>query len=413
MASKKTMQKKSGAGNLIGGVAIGLVIAIGAGVLGYYTKGYRDWTFGKAEEPPAAEVDHNEQLLITPQESNGIRMLAATEVTEEGKNVQRITAKVLPEAAELSDATFQWALEFGETTGSWGSETQSAIGKYLTVSDTEQENVKEIECMQAFGTQAVITVTLEGEAYAGIYARCAVDYVQKALGAEIELYNRISEESGLPQGYGYDYKLTPDKLNVTLPFPYATSEEFESRFYTSYVMSGHQSMYAAHAGKDIRGTAGQTVTEIFSDVYTIKNGVAMVGAGITTLKVYMATTSAYDRVIELASEKGLSLGNASEAAPSAGEFVLKSYSDLTVMKFLIEGGNRYLSGDFADYLTFLNCVKQISEPMVQVKITYQTKADHKEIETVYNISWDTSGLPVMEGIELQPEDPSQSGGIEF
>ena len=124
------MQKKSG---IFGGLAIGLAVAIGVGVLGFYTKGYQDWTFGKAEEPPAAEVDHNEQLLITPQESNGIRMLAATEVTEEGKNVQRITAKVLPEAAELSDATFQWTLEFGETTGSWGSETQSAIGKYLKI----------------------------------------------------------------------------------------------------------------------------------------------------------------------------------------------------------------------------------------------------------------------------------------
>lgn len=411
MASKKTMQKKSGAGKLIGGVAIGLVIAIGAGVLGYYTKGYRDWTFGKAEEPPAAEVDHNEQLLITPQESNGIRMLAATEVTEEGKNVQRITAKVLPEAAELSDATFQWALEFGETTGSWGSETQSAIGKYLTVSDTEQENVKEIECMQAFGTQAVITVTLEGEAYAGIYARCAVDYVQKALGAEIELYNRISEESGLPQGYGYDYKLTPDKLNATLPFPYATSEEFESRFYTSYVMSGHQSMYAAHAGKDIRGTAGQTVTEIFSDVYTIKNGVAMVGAGITTLKVWVAKTAAYDRLIELVRDY---VGCYSETSKNdVGNFVLSSPNDISIMNLLVEMCGYYVNGKFEDYLGFLSGMKQIAEATMQVKITYTTSFDNEEIETIYNIGWDTSELPVMEGIELQPEDPSQSGGIEF
>jgi len=118
MARKKTMQKKSGAGKLIGGVAIGLVIAIGAGVLGYYTKGYRDWTFGKAEEPPAAEVDHNEQLLITPQESNGIRMLAATEVTEEGKNGSR--RRYCPKRRNYPTQHFN---------GRWNLEKQRARGE--------------------------------------------------------------------------------------------------------------------------------------------------------------------------------------------------------------------------------------------------------------------------------------------
>lgn len=410
MASKKTMQKKSG---IFGGLAIGLAVAIGVGVLGFYTKGYQDWTFGKAEEPPAAEVDHNEQLLITPQESNGIRMLAATEVTEEGKNVQRITAKVLPEAAELSDATFQWTLEFGETTGSWGSETQSAIGKYLTVSDTEQENVKEIECMQAFGTQAVITVTLEGEAYAGMYARCAVDYVQKALGAEIELYNRISEESGLPQGYGYDYKLTPDNLNVTLPFPYASREEFEKRFYSAYMMSGYQSLYAMQVNKDIRGTAVPRVKAIFSDVYTIENNVKIMGAGITTLKVYWAKTEAFDRLIALVSDYVTCYDYRDNFLIDVGDFKICGANSMQIMNLLIEACGYYINGTYEGYLGFLNGMKQISEPTLQVKVTYTTSFDNEEIETIYNIGWDTSELPVMEGIELQPEDPSQSGGIEF
>ena len=412
MASKKAMQKKSGTGNFIGGLAIGLAIAIGVGVLGFYTKGYQDWTFGKAEEPPTAEADHNEQLLITPGENNGISMLAEREVTEEGKNVQRITAKVVPDGAELTGGLV-WSLEFieGESSGSWGTETRGAVGEYLKIRETEQANIKEIECMQAFGTQAIIEVRPNDEAYAGMYARCTVDYVQKALGAEINFYNRISEESGLPQEYGYDYTLRPDYLNVKLPFPYATSEDFESRFYSSYVMSGHQSMYAAHAGKDIRGTASQTVSAKFSNVYTVANGVKIEGAGITTLKVWVAKTAAYDRLIELVRDY---VGCYSETSKNdVGNFVLSSPNDISIMNLLVEMCGYYVNGKFEDYLGFLSGMKQIAEATMQVKITYTTSFDNEEIETIYNIGWDTSELPVMEGIELLPEDPSQSGGIEF
>ena len=409
MTKKKAMQKKRGTGKLMGGLAIGLAVAIGAGVLGFYTKGFRDWTFGKAEQPPAAEANHNEQLLLTPEESNGIIMLAESEVTDEGKNVQRVTATVVPNGAELAGG-LDWMLEFieGESAGSWGSETKGAIGDYLAITDTEQANVKEIECLRAFGTQAVITVKPKEEAYAEMYARCTVDYVQKALGAGFEMWNRVTEESGLPQRYGYNYEFTPDNLNVRLPFPYATSEDFEKRFYSSYVMSGRKSMYADYASKEIRGTAGQTVNAKFSDVYTIANGVKVEGAGISTLKVWIAKTEGLERLIGQANENGLTLGSTGSEQPAAGEFTLKTQNELTVINLLSEAFGYYINGRFEDYIRLLNGMKQIAEPTVQVKITYTTRFENKEIETVYNVSRDTSGLPITEGITLEP-----SGGIEF
>ncbi len=411
MASKKTMQKKSG---IFGGLAIGLAVAIGVGVLGFYTKGYQDWTFGKAEEPPAAEADHNEQLLITPGENNGIRMFAATEMTEEGKNVQRITARLEPNGVELSGG-LAWALVFESegTTGSWGTETRGAIGKYLKIHETEQANIKEIECLQPFGTQAIIEVRPNDEAYADMYARCTVDYVQKGLGAEIEMINRVTEGSGIPQGYGYDHKLTPDNLNVTLPFPYASREEFEKRFYSAYMMSGYQSLYAMQVNKDIRGTAVPRVKAIFSDVYTIENNVKIMGAGITTLKVYWAKTEAFDRLIALVSDYVTCYDYRDNFLIDVGDFKICGANSMQIMNLLIEDCGYYINGTYEGYLGFLNGMKQISEPTLQVKVTYTTSFDNEEIETIYNIGWDTSELPVMEGIELLPEDPSQSGGIEF
>ena len=410
MARKKIMQKKSGKGKLIGGVAIGLVIAIGAGVLGFYTKGFRDWSFGKAEEPPASEADYNEQLLLTPEESNGIRVLAETEVTEEGKKIQRITATVLPEAAgDTEGATIEWSLNFEENPlGSWGNETKGEIGEYLKIHDTEQANVKAIECLKPFGTKAAITVKLQ--AAKEFNAKCKVDYVQKALGGEIRIWNEIVEESHFPKEYAYDYRFTVDQTNVTLPFPYATSEDYELRFYSMYVGKEYSSLYAQKEGRAITGIAESEVYAKFSEVYTIANEVA------ENIKVEAAVTNEYDAMISTSESDGVKFGFLGDLyeKPTVGEFKeLKMPEQLSIMSLLVEVGGLYLKSEFDNYVKYAKSMKQWSPQTVQVKVSYKTKIENRLIETIYDVSWETIGLPVIEGIQLNPEDPSFNGGIEF
>ena len=213
-------------------VLAGIILLAAGGVGGWYLK---------KQFEPKAEVDHNNQIAITPgEEEGGIMALSAETVTaEDGAEVHRLTATLSPAG---STGQIDWSIAWGDTVGhwvgsSWGSDNaeKGEVTEYISLTPTADGALTaDVVGLKDFGTQAVITATLRKNPE--VKATCAVDYLMRAGSARLDISfaERTSSSSTINSnisGYltlGTDdaaaYEAAENRINVSpYEFPYCTT----------------------------------------------------------------------------------------------------------------------------------------------------------------------------------------------
>lgn len=185
MKGSKAPGKGKRAAQITAVILAGIILLAAGGVGGWYLK---------KQFEPKAEVDHNNQIAITPdEEENGIMTLSAeTVATEDGTKVHRLTATLKPEG---SDDTVDWSIAWGEEAVYWDGQEigqdkadKGEVTEYVTLTPTSDGALTaDVVGLKDFGTKAVITAAVRSNPE--IKATCIVDYVMRMTEMNIRLYH--------------------------------------------------------------------------------------------------------------------------------------------------------------------------------------------------------------------------------
>ena len=166
------------------------VLLIAALVLSVLTKGFTDWRFGK--ELPSVN-DLNSNVVVTPQESGGIRLMAEfqPEITESGDATDyegetlTITATVSPDNS-ADNTGLDWSMAFKDPSSAWATGKTLTDYMTLTPSGTDAAGSKKVsvKCLKPFGEQVVITATSQDNPE--VTASCTADFAQRIESATLK-----------------------------------------------------------------------------------------------------------------------------------------------------------------------------------------------------------------------------------
>lgn len=175
MEKKKTIKRLS--------AVLFAVLLIAALVLSVLTKGFTDWQFGK-ELPAVNDLTGN--VVVTPQESGGIRLMAEfqPEITESGDATDyegetlTITATVSPDNS-ADNTGLDWSMAFKDPSSAWATGKTLTDYMTLTPSGTDAAGSKKVsvKCLKPFGEQVVITATSQDNPE--VTASCTADFAQR------------------------------------------------------------------------------------------------------------------------------------------------------------------------------------------------------------------------------------------
>ena len=166
------------------------VLLIAALVLSVFTKGFTDWQFGK-ELPAVNDLTGN--VVVTPQESGGIRLMAEfqPEITESGDATDyegetlTITATVSPDNS-ADNTGLDWSMAFKDPSSAWATGKTLTDYMTLTPSGTDAAGSKKVsvKCLKPFGEQVVITATSQDNPE--VTASCTADFAQRIESATLK-----------------------------------------------------------------------------------------------------------------------------------------------------------------------------------------------------------------------------------
>lgn len=166
------------------------VLLIAALVLSVLTKGFTDWQFGK-ELPAVNDLTGN--VVVTPQESGGIRLMAEfqPEITESGDATDyegetlTITATVSPDNS-ADNTGLDWSMAFKDPSSAWATGKTLTDYMTLTPSGTDAAGSKKVsvKCLKPFGEQVVITATSQDNPE--VTASCTADFAQRIESATLK-----------------------------------------------------------------------------------------------------------------------------------------------------------------------------------------------------------------------------------
>ena len=166
------------------------VLLIAALVLSVLTKGFTDWQFGK-ELPAVNDLTGN--VVVTPQESGGIRLMAEfqPEITESGDATDyegetlTITATVSPDNS-ADNTGLDWSMAFKDPSSAWA--TGKTLADYMTLTpsgaDVAGSKTVSVKCLKPFGEQIVITATSQDNPE--VTATCTADFAQRIESATLK-----------------------------------------------------------------------------------------------------------------------------------------------------------------------------------------------------------------------------------
>ena len=166
------------------------VLLIAALVLSVFTKGFTDWQFGK-ELPAVNDLTGN--VVVTPQESGGIRLMAEfqPEITESGDATDyegetlTITATVSPDNS-ADNTGLDWSMAFKDPSSAWA--TGKTLADYMTLTpsgaDVAGSKTVSVKCLKPFGEQIVITATSQDNPE--VTATCTADFAQRIESATLK-----------------------------------------------------------------------------------------------------------------------------------------------------------------------------------------------------------------------------------
>ena len=182
-AKKKTLGQGKRAAKITAVFLAGIILLAAGGVGGWYIRKHFE---------PKAEVDHNNQIAITPgEEESGIMTLSAETVTaEDGAKVHRLTATLSPEGAtDFVD----WSIAWGEEAVYWDGQKigqdkadKGEVTDYISLTPMSSgSRTADVVGLKDFGTKAVITAAVRSNP--AIKATCTVDYVMRMTNIDIHL----------------------------------------------------------------------------------------------------------------------------------------------------------------------------------------------------------------------------------
>ena len=183
---------------IITGIALVLILAILGGILAAVLTetNPKDWfeqpageeTETSDEETPA-NTENGGAVIGAPVE-NGIKLMsakipvaefAANGVSAQAETAYTLTATIVPDTA--TDKTVDWEIAFVNPSSEWA--TDKVVTNYVTVTPTADGALTaNVECLQAFGEQIVVTVVSRDNPLAT--ATCTIDYAQKVTGVTLK-----------------------------------------------------------------------------------------------------------------------------------------------------------------------------------------------------------------------------------
>lgn len=190
--------------------ASALILGAAAGVMGYGTDGFKDWSFNnfshKTENtaPPEAETNGNNFIISEYGESNGISLMSARvaeeDVPDGAESAVTLTATVTPNNA-ASTGTILWGIKWLNEESEWAQD--KAVTDYVTLTpDSDDKLIAAVENIQAFGEPIIITVTVNNTAFS---AECRCDYSKKVTGVQVNA-NKFVAETLYTSRPDYDYR---------------------------------------------------------------------------------------------------------------------------------------------------------------------------------------------------------------
>ncbi|MDE6441896.1 MAG: hypothetical protein K2L12_03970 [Clostridia bacterium] len=237
MAKYKQNNKKwSWSGFWIGAIALTIIVPILAGVIGWRTSGYTDWTFG-FRQPTASVPDTPNTpddtyggnaasaggVILTENESNGISLLSA-EIPVEAYEANGIsplaeTAYTLTATIDTDDeilSQLEWSIGFVNPSSSWAS--GKSVSDFVPMSVSSDMHSATLSCAQAFGEP--IKVTVKAKWYPDVKAECTVDYIKRVTGVTAAVATG-NDVPSVPSGK-YFLNFTENKINVSPTFGVGT-----------------------------------------------------------------------------------------------------------------------------------------------------------------------------------------------
>lgn len=163
-----------------------LLLAVAAGVMGYGTNGWTDWSFNnfthKTEYTAPVETENNGGAIITPAKSNGISLMAMRVAVEDYEDYGIDTQSVdsvfnLSVTYTPANTTFQetdYTVAFKNPNSTWAKGKNVASFATITQSVTGSKNAQ-LKILNPFSEQ--IIVTARNSRHQSIYATTTVDYV--------------------------------------------------------------------------------------------------------------------------------------------------------------------------------------------------------------------------------------------
>ena len=204
-----------------------LALIIVAGVI----TGVVFWQRGNIVFTPIGEQQEGEQpednggAVIEEGESHGMKLMSTRIAPENyaeygispmAETAYQLTATITPDNA--TNKAVNWSVDFANPSSSWA--TGKTVTDYVTVTPTSDGALTaNVECLQDFGEQIVVTVTSRQNPDA--YATCTVDFAQRI--------ESLSFTAG-------DFSFDTDDDQITVDFSESREVSFQATW-TDYTLS--------------------------------------------------------------------------------------------------------------------------------------------------------------------------------
>lgn len=183
---------------------------------------------GTPDEETSANTENGGAVIGVPVE-NGIKLMsakipvaefAANGVSAQAETAYTLTATIVPDTA--TDKTVDWEIAFVNPSSEWA--TDKVVTDYVTVTPTADGALTaNVECLQAFGEQVVVTVVSRDNPLAT--ATCTIDYAQKVTGATLK-FGDITVNLGGTTNVKWQINANGEGFGGVTDFDYTVSEAY-------------------------------------------------------------------------------------------------------------------------------------------------------------------------------------------
>lgn len=172
----------------VGTVALGVIIAFGAGI------GIYELVKAITPDEQIEQIDKGNNTVVTPQSGLGMSLKAVRATSDElsGQTNEAYTISATITPANATNQKVDWSVAFANPASSWAQGKK--VTDYVTITPTSDGALTAtLTCLKAFGEQIIISCTSRSQTMQK--ATCTVDYVKRATDAGFEAFWHSFTES--------------------------------------------------------------------------------------------------------------------------------------------------------------------------------------------------------------------------